>query len=99
LARVSAEKAVEPCEAARACTHTSTSRSVSSGWSNVRFAPKKRTFVGAGGMSEKCQKQTSLSARKDIHCPSMAKPQALKSKEVARECLSTLLRNRRERAY
>ena len=38
-------------------------------------------FGGAGGMSEKCQKQTSLSARKDIHWPSMAKPQALKSKE------------------
>jgi hypothetical protein len=30
-------------------------------------------------MSAKCQKQTSLSARKDIHWPSMPKP--LKSKE------------------
>jgi hypothetical protein len=44
--------------------------------------------LSASHSSRMCKKQTPLSARKDIRWPSVAKPQALTSKEeaIAREC-------------
>jgi hypothetical protein len=58
-----------------------------------RFTLRKLT-------SALCQKQTPLSARKDIRWPSVAKPQAFTSKEeaIARAC-RLCLKIAGERAY